>query len=62
LPEAASLQACRRSIGGLGAACRGVRQATPGIVDQQQMDALALEVVVVVQPIRVDDCDVALAV
>src|SRR5689334_10206608 len=50
------------SIRRVGTACLDVGQSTLGIVNQQQMDALAFQPVVVVQPVCVDESDIALAV
>jgi len=49
-------------IGPAGAAGLDVGQAALGIVDQQQVDALTLQAVVAVQPVVVDQRDVALTV
>jgi hypothetical protein len=49
-------------IGPVGAASLDVGDAAPGIVDQQQVDALPLQPVVVVQPVGVDQRHIALAV
>src|SRR5574337_546459 len=39
-----------------------VGQSAPGVFDQQQVDALALQPVVVIQPVGVDEGDIALTV
>jgi len=45
-----------------GVSRQHIGQASAGIVDQQQMDALTLKPVVVVQPVCIDQGDVAFTV
>ena len=59
---AALLQLGDGGIGLVGAAGGDVGQAAPGIVEQQQVDAFAFQPVVVVEPVGVDQCDVAFTV
>ncbi len=50
-----ALQLGQRGVCFKPAACGDVGQATLGVVDQQQMDAFALQAVVVVQSVRVGE-------
>ncbi|MBL0222214.1 MAG: hypothetical protein IPQ17_05605 [Xanthomonadales bacterium] len=45
-----------------GLACGDVSQAIAGILHQQQVNAFTLQLVVIVQSLRVDDGNVALAI
>src|SRR5665213_323486 len=59
---AALLEPCDGDIRVLGASRNDVFQPAPGIVDQQQVDSLALQVVVVVQPVGIDEGHIALTI
>ena len=52
----------QRAVRILGISCRDVCEAFARIVNQQQVDAFTLKLVVVVQPLGVDDGHIALTV